>query len=98
MGINRLVVEGVTYLQATVGVLSLLAYLPQWRTLLRTRSSANIALGSWAVWSLSSLIATVYAVVQLLLHGTGWALVFSASSNLLFVLVTVMLIARFRQR
>ena len=96
MAINKLILEGATVLQAGVGVLSLLAYLPQWRTLWRSRSSADIALSSWAVWTLSSLIATFYALVQVLAHGRGWALVFSASSNLLFVLITLWLIARFR--
>lgn len=94
---NRLILEGATILQASVGVLSLIAYVPQWKTLAASKSSQNIALSSWAIWTISSMIATLYAVVQVLAHGRGWALVFSASTNLLFVLITVALIAKYRQ-
>lgn len=98
MAINKLILEGATVLQASVGVLSLLAYIPQWKTLYRNKSSANIALSSWAIWTASSVIASLYALVQVLENGRGWALVFSASSNLLFVLITLALIAKYRQR
>ncbi|QLG89550.1 hypothetical protein HQ393_15565 [Chitinibacter bivalviorum] len=94
---NRLILEGATILQASVGVLSLIAYVPQWRTLHASKSSQNIALSSWAIWTVSSVIATLYAVVQVLAHGRGWALVFSASTNLVFVLITVALIAKYRR-
>ena len=93
---NRLVLEGATYLQFCVGILSLLAYLPQWKLIYSTRSSQNVSLGSWAIWSVSSLIATFYAIVQLLANDRGWALVFSASTNLAFVIVTLVLIAKYR--
>lgn len=97
MAMNKLVLEGATYLQASVGVLSLLAYLPQWKTIYQNKSSENIALSSWATWTASSVIASLYALVQVLEHGRGWALVFSASSNLVFVLITLALIAKYRQ-
>lgn len=93
---NRLVLEGATYLQFSVGFLSLLAYLPQWKLIYSAKSSRNVSLGSWAIWSVSSLIATFYALVQVLANGRGWALVFSASSNLLFVIITLCLIAKYR--
>ncbi|WP_373973739.1 PQ-loop domain-containing transporter [Chitinibacter sp. SCUT-21] len=97
VAVNRLIVEGATLLQASVGILSMLAYLPQWKTLYQTKSSRNIALSSWAIWTASSVIASVYALVQVLEHGRGWALVFSATSNLLFVIITLLLIAKYRQ-
>ncbi|MBM5570583.1 MULTISPECIES: PQ-loop domain-containing transporter [Deefgea] len=93
---NRLVLEGASYLQFCVGLLSLLAYIPQWKLMYSTKSSRNVSLGSWAIWSISSLIATFYALVQVVANGRGWALVFSASSNLLFVIVTLCLIAKYR--
>jgi len=93
---NRLVLEGASYLQFFVGLLSLLAYIPQWKLMYSAKSSRNVSLGSWAIWSISSLIATFYALVQVLANGRGWALVFSASSNLLFVIVTLCLIAKYR--
>lgn len=93
---NRLVLEGATYLQFCVGFLSLLAYIPQWKLMYTSKSSSNVSLGSWAIWSISSLIATFYALVQVMANGRGWALVFSASSNLLFVIVTLTLIAKYR--
>jgi uncharacterized protein with PQ loop repeat len=93
---NRLVLEGATYLQFSVGFLSLLAYVPQWKLMYTSKSSSNVSLGSWAIWSISSLIATFYALVQVLANGRGWALVFSASSNLVFVIITLCLIAKYR--
>lgn len=93
---NRLVLEGATFLQASVGVLSLIAYLPQWKLMYAAKSSRNVSLSSWAIWSISSVIATFYALVQVLANGRGWALVFSAGSNLLFVLITLCLIAKYR--
>jgi uncharacterized protein with PQ loop repeat len=82
--------------QALVPLLSLFAYLPQWRKLLVGKSSGSISASSWALWTLTSFLALFYAVVQLHVTGFGWALVFSAALGLLFVLVTLLLVLRYR--
>lgn len=82
--------------QATVPFLSLLAYAPQWAKLRRTKSSTSISLRSWCVWSVSSAFAVFYAITQLLTTGRGWALVLSSALGLVFVLLTLFLVVRFR--
>jgi uncharacterized protein with PQ loop repeat len=79
-----------------VPMLSLVAYLPQWRKLIRTRSSEDISLGAWLLWSVSTLFAVFYAVVQFVLHGHGLALIISSVTGLLFILVTIFLVLRYR--
>lgn len=83
--------------QAMVPVLSLAAYLPQWRKLLKTRQSGSVSAVSWGIWSLSSVLAMFYAIVQLHRTGYGVALVFSSVLSLCFVLITFALVYRFRQ-
>ncbi|NLE68102.1 MAG: PQ-loop repeat-containing protein [Lentisphaerae bacterium] len=82
--------------QAAVPLISLLAYVPQWAKLLRTKSSASISMRSWCAWTVSGSFALFYAVTQLLLNGRGWALVLSSSLGLAFVLCTLFLVVRFR--
>jgi uncharacterized protein with PQ loop repeat len=84
--------------QAAVPLISLLAYVPQWAKLLRTKSSASISTRSWCAWTVSGAFAMFYAVTQLLLNGSGWALVVSSSLGLAFVLCTLFLVIRFRHR
>ncbi len=82
--------------QALVPLISLLAYVPQWIKLLRTKSSGSISLRSWCAWTLSTAFALFYAVVQLLLNNRGWALVISSALGLSFVLGTLILVVRYR--
>lgn len=82
--------------QAAVPLISLMAYLPQWNKLWRTKSSASISTRSWCAWTVSNGVAVFYAVTQLLLNGRGWALVLSSSLGLAFVLCTLFLVVRFR--
>ena len=84
--------------QATVPFISLLAYAPQWLKLWRTKSSTAISIRSWCAWSLSSAVALFYALTQLHLTGRGWALVMSTSMGLCFVLCTLWLVVRYRER
>jgi uncharacterized protein with PQ loop repeat len=83
--------------ESTVPILSLAAYIPQWRTLLRTRDSRSISMVSWGIWAVSYLIATFYASVLLLVTGRGWPLVITTAVGLCFVLFTMLLIWRTRQ-
>ena len=83
--------------QAAVPILSLVAYLPQWTKLQRGKSSGSISIRAWAVWTLSSVLAVFYAIVQLEVTGRGWALVLSSGLGLLFVLITLVLVVRYRK-
>ena len=83
--------------QLAVPFISLAAYVPQWIKLCRTRSSASISLRSWCLWTVTSAFALFYAIVQLLLHDSGWALVVSTVMTFGFVLVTLYLVVKFRR-
>ncbi len=91
------IVIAANLMQTAVPVLSLIAYIPQWLQLIKTKSSADIALSSWTIWIASSFFSTFYAVVQYQLNDRGLPLIISALSNLIFVIVTVSLIAVFRK-
>ena len=84
--------------QIATALISVSAYIPQWVKLRRTRSSADISLRSWCLWIVSSSFAFFYAMVQLLLNGRGWPLVLSSFAGWTFIIVTVVLIVRFRPR
>ena len=86
------------FLQSSVPLLALFAYLPQWRKIIANKSSKDISLTSWLVWLLSSAIAIFYAVVQYKVTGKGTALIFSSMLTIIFVFVTVCLIALYRKR
>lgn len=84
--------------QSSVPILSLCAYVPQWRKLLQTRSSGSISLASWAIWFISYSIAVFYSSMLLLVTGRGVPLVATTSVGLTCVLLTMALVWRFRDR
>jgi uncharacterized protein with PQ loop repeat len=90
------VVTSANICQLIVPFISLTAFLPQWIQLYRTKSSEDISLSAWMLWAISSLLALFYAVVQLLLNGRGWPLVISSVFGLAAVLLTVIMIFRYR--
>ena len=85
------------FLQGCVPLLGLFAYFPQWKKIVANKSSRDISLASWLVWLLSSAIAIFYAVIQYQVTGKGTALIFSSLISLVFVFITVYLIARYRK-
>lgn len=85
-------------LQSVVPVISLIAYLPQWKKLIDTKSSRDLSLRSWSIWIVSSSISLFYAVALYRYTGKGAPLVFASAAGLLFVLTTVYLTARYRSR
>jgi uncharacterized protein with PQ loop repeat len=91
------IVIAANFLQGCSPLLSLFAYLPQWRKIIANRSSRDISLTSWLVWLLSSAIAIFYAVIQYQVTGKGTALIFSSVLVLVFVFITVCLIALYRK-
>jgi uncharacterized protein with PQ loop repeat len=85
------------FLQSCVPLLSLFAYLPQWKKIIANKSSRDISLISWLVWLVSSAIAIFYAIIQYKITGQGTALIFSSVLALVFVFITVCLIALYRK-
>ena len=96
--ISDAVIKSANICQIAVPFIVLLAYLPQWTKLWRTKSSVDISLRSWSIWTASTLFALFYAMIQLLLNGRGWPLVVSSAIGLGAVLSTVFLIRRYRPR
>lgn len=94
----ELVVTSANLCQTAVPFIALSAYLPQWIQLIRTRSSRDISLRSWCIWTFSSFFSLFYAIVQLLLNGRGWPLVFSTGVGLASVILTVTLVLRYRPK
>lgn len=72
--------------------------MPQWRTLLKSRSSENVSLTAWLIWTVSTAIAFFYALVNYLASAQGLPLVFSTSVLFLFCLFTLILVFHFRTR
>ena len=83
--------------QSCVPVVSLCAYIPQWRKLIQTRSSGSISLSSWVLWAGAYGIATIYSTLLLIVTGKGWPMVATTSWGLSFVLLTLLLVWRFRK-
>jgi uncharacterized protein with PQ loop repeat len=96
MPAERIVIVA-NFLQGCSPLLSLFAYLPQWKKIIANRSSKDISLTSWLVWLLSSAIAIFYAVIQYQVTGKGTALIFSSIFVLVFVFITICLIALYRK-
>ena len=91
------VVAAASFMQGSIPLLSLSAYLPQWKKIIATKSSKDISLQSWLLWTVSAAIAVFYAVAQYQTTGRGMALLFSTSVNLVFVIVTVYLLIIYRR-
>jgi len=92
------VVAAASFLQGSIPLLSLSAYLPQWKKIVETKSSRDISLRAWLLWSVSAAIAVFYAVAQYQTTGQGTALVFSSTVNLIFVIITVYLLVIYRRQ
>ena len=84
--------------ESLVPLLSLTAYIPQWRKHYPTRSSGPLSMISWVIWALSYAIAVFDSIVLLIVTGRGWPLLVTTLSGLLMVLYTIILIWRFRDR
>ncbi len=94
----EIIITSANACQTAVPFIALSAYLPQWIQLVRTKSSRDISLRSWCIWTLSSFFGLFYAIVQLMLNDRGWPLVFSTAISLASVFFTVSLVFRYRSR
>ncbi|MBM3115733.1 PQ-loop domain-containing transporter [Jeongeupia naejangsanensis] len=84
-------------MQISVPLMTLGGYIPQWKKLIRSKSSKDISLRTWLIWMASTLFGTFYAVIQLLINGRGWPLIISTASTFLFVTITVGLVLVYRK-
>jgi uncharacterized protein with PQ loop repeat len=82
--------------QLIVPFIAIASYLPQWIKLYRIKSSTGVSLRSWCLWAVSSIFTLFYAIIQLLLNGRGWSLVISTGITLTAIILTVVLILRYR--
>ncbi|QLI81479.1 hypothetical protein HZU75_08035 [Chitinibacter fontanus] len=94
--LDSLLIHTANIMQMCVPLMSLTGYVPQWRKLIQTRSAVDISLRTWLVWTLSSVFALFYAVIQWEINHQGWPLLISSSATLLCVLTTVALVVRYR--
>lgn len=86
------------FLQSLTVLISLGAYLPQWFIIYRRKSSENVSLHAWLIWSISSSFTLFYACIQYKTYGTARALLFSSCMGFVFILATIILILRYRAR
>ncbi len=94
---SKAVVTVANILQSAVPFISLIAYIPQWRKLIATKSSKDISLRAWLLWALTASFSCFYAIVQFLANGRGVALVFSTATSFVFIVSTVYLITIHRR-
>ena len=95
---SEIVITTANFLQSCIPLLSLSAYIPQWKKLIATKSSKDISLRAWLIWSVSASIAVFYAIIQYQITGKGAALVFSSIAIFSFVVITVYLVVIYRKQ
>lgn len=95
---HEYVVIAANLMQVSVPFLTLVAYLPQWIMLVKTKSSEDFSLSAWVLWTVSAGFGMFYSIVQLQMNGHGWPLVVSATSSLSFVVLTLALVAYYKRR
>jgi len=83
--------------QLAVMPVCVFGYIPQWLTILRNRSSADISLWAQLLWLLGSTLAFFYAAVHSMVSIGALPLLLSSFSNLACVVVTTMLVLGFRR-
>ena len=84
------------FCQAAVMPICMVAYIPQWATMIRNKSSKDISLQAELTWAIGSLFASFYALVQVLAHGTGYALLCSTLLNLSCLIITICFMLYYR--
>lgn len=95
--VSSVLIDVANILQSSVPLISLFAYIPQWRKLYKSKSSNDIAIEAWWLWTLSSSFALFYAIVHQLNTGAALALLFSCSVNLFFVVITLFMVFLYRK-
>lgn len=84
------------FLQSTIVFINLSAYFPKWLLLLRTKTTEGVAVGSWLIWLLASVIGLFYAIIVYIKVGYGMPLILTYLVGVLSNLFTLLLIFRYR--
>ena len=83
--------------EAVTMVVALSAYIPQWITLFRNKSSENISSSTWMIWSFSATLSFFYAVVQYLINPATIVLLVSTAGGFLFNAITFAAVVYYRK-
>jgi uncharacterized protein with PQ loop repeat len=83
--------------QSITIVLSLTAYIPQWITMAKNKSSENISLSTWMLWFSSASMSWFYAFVQYTAKGNCFMLLASTTISVSLIVVTMYLIHKYRK-
>ena len=83
-------------LQGSLAVVTIAAVLPQWLKLYRTRSSQDISVLSWLIWTLASLVSLFYATCQVCFLSVGHSLLIATATSVVTNVITLIMILAFR--
>jgi uncharacterized protein with PQ loop repeat len=83
-------------LQGSLAVVTIAAVLPQWLKLYRTRTSQDISVLSWLIWTLASLVSLFYATCQVCFLSVGHSLLIATATSVVTNVVTLVIILAFR--
>ncbi|MCB1676760.1 MAG: PQ-loop repeat-containing protein [Halioglobus sp.] len=83
-------------LQLSVIAISLLAFVPQWRHILRSRSSEGLSHSTWYLWNLATIFGFVYALINYRITGWGMSLIVATGVNVIFRMITLSLVLIFQ--
>jgi uncharacterized protein with PQ loop repeat len=84
--------------QGAVVPVCLIGYVPQWRTILRNKSSRNVSLSSQLLWGFATVLSIVYAALQYSEFGACSVLLASSCINLICQCFTAGLILNFSDK
>jgi len=82
----------VDFLQSTTGIIALIAFVPQWMLIIRSKSTAGLSLPCWLMWLVSSSFALCYAFVHLKIGGNTHVLLYTTVISFVATISTVGLI------
>ena len=83
--------------QLTSMPICLAAYVPQWVTMVRNRSSDDVSLNAYLIWIFSASLGLFYSIVQLAETGSGSALLITTVVNFICLVITAVMIAWYRR-
>lgn len=83
-------------LQLSVIAISLVAFIPQWRRILRTKSSEGISHCTWYLWNVATIFGFIYALINYHITGWGMSLIVATGVNVVFRMITLTLVIIFQ--
>ena len=94
---DQVLLQLADFAQSSTMVIAFCAFLPQLRTIHRNKSSKNISLKAWSMWTFSAFLGLFYAVVQYHVHGDCIALVLSSLVGVLLNIIALGLAVYYRE-